>query len=191
MTSTPPISCASAQADLTAFHEGDLDEARAVAIDAHLSQCGTCRGAREEMALLDRWIDRESSPAASPDFIDRAVDAMVHERMEALAASPAFVDDTVSAMLRDRGRLRRRTWLPYLVTTTALAAAVLLVVLWPRSGPATPSEIAQTATLDGFARDRALLASGRWMGSRSADALDMPTPLNDHLAHLALSIDHE
>ena len=64
-------------ADLSAYHDGALDEDRRRALDEHLESCADCRARLSEYASLGETLRGISSPAV-PASVDRRVAALTH-----------------------------------------------------------------------------------------------------------------
>src|SRR5262249_1839301 len=87
---------------LSAFHHGELSAAENIRIEAHLQQCGKCRGACEEIRFGARLASALSMSSAP--------------------------DSTWSDLYRTPNATRRR-WLPRAALAGILAVAVLFIVL--------------------------------------------------------------
>ena len=118
---------------ISAYHDGELDDRRTAAVEAHLRGCMACRRELEQLSALSAWLGSQRLPVLS----DRA--------LRRLRGSRAGHPD---------GRLVRTAW-----RLSATAAAVLLVcsvLLWrqrhvesrPSAPPAAWQALALAATSD-------------------------------------------
>jgi anti-sigma factor RsiW len=105
--------CAPFREDLVALEDGELDPARAAAVEAHLAACAPCAAERRALALA--WSDLGALPAlvAGPDLLGRIETHVLAADVPALR-----VVEGGGGRSRAGGRALRR-WL-------AAAAAALL-----------------------------------------------------------------
>jgi anti-sigma factor RsiW len=108
--------CDDARALVPSYLDGELSEAQASPLRAHLLDCRACREVAKEGKALQRWFAFE--PAAVP--VPAGFAARVARR--ALAGDPGLLVPEPPAV-RTRGTL-----LPFLLLATAVAAALLLVL---------------------------------------------------------------
>ena len=121
---------------LSRYHDGDLPTAQRQRVEAHLTSCGRCRAALEEIEFSAKLV-RQLTAVSAPPSVWNGIDA-------ASAGSH-----------RDVGRRFPLRW--------AAACAVVLVIVssaywWTRDSRLGPWEVAQTR--DGISRR---MTSGEWV----------------------------
>ena len=114
-----------------AYFDGELDDAAAAQVQRHLGSCADCRALVQDLERLRTAIRRDLNPVASPQLRTRVAQALD-------AQAPAQV-----TALRVRAPRNRSFWLGALsgVGGSALAAAVLFVLLSPMLGSALQEEL--------------------------------------------------
>jgi anti-sigma factor RsiW len=96
--------------------DGELSEAQASPLRAHLLACPACREVAKEGKTLKRWF------AAPPERV------RVPDGFAARIARRAFAGDPGLLVPEPAGSARQRPLLPFLLLATAGAAAILLVL---------------------------------------------------------------
>jgi len=119
------ILCTDARPLIPAWADGELSEAQAAPLRAHLLGCRDCRGSMQDLRALHRWFDAgavDGSSLVPPGFAARVARRAFAgdrgERAAAVATAPSGLE---------MERERRRT-LQFVLWSTA-AAALLVVVL--------------------------------------------------------------
>ncbi len=108
--------CESAAALVPSYLDGELSEAQASPLRAHLLQCPACREVAKDVKSLKRWFVDEGPVAVPPGFAARVA-------RRAFAGDPGLeVAPAAQAGAAD-GRL-----LDFVLRLTAAAAAVLLLL---------------------------------------------------------------
>jgi anti-sigma factor RsiW len=116
MEPTVKLSCDNARSLVPSYLDGELSEAQASPLRAHLLDCPACREVAKEGKALQRWFGHPESPPAIP------------AGFAARVARRAFAGDPGLLAPEPREVRRRRPLLPFLVAATAVAAAILLVL---------------------------------------------------------------
>lgn len=101
--------CRAVREQISAYIDGELPEARAAEVRAHLSRCDECAEYRDDFMALGGLLDVPATVRADKDF-SAGVLARVHEREEESALA----------------RLRRAVWRP--MPGWAAAAAIALAI---------------------------------------------------------------
>jgi anti-sigma factor RsiW len=107
--------CDDARVLVPSYLDGELSEAQASPLRAHLLACPACREVAKEGKTLKRWF------AAPPERV------RVPDGFAARVARRAFAGDP-GLLVPEAGPARQRPLLPFLLLATAVAAAVLLVL---------------------------------------------------------------
>ena len=114
------ISCDDARPLVPSYVDGELSEAQASPLRAHLLDCPACREVAKEGKSLQRWFEFEQAPVAVP----AGFAARVARR--AFAGDPGLLvpePPPSNATGRPRASL-----LPFLLVASAVAAALLFVL---------------------------------------------------------------
>jgi len=101
--------CRAVRQQISAYIDGELPEARAVEVRAHLSRCDECSKYHDDLIALSRLLDAPATVRADEGFTTSVLDR-VHERGDESALD----------------RLRRAVWRP--MPGWAVAAAVALAI---------------------------------------------------------------
>jgi len=121
---------------LSALLDGELGDAEAVAVRAHLATCSMCETELAEIGEARSWL-RDLPPVEPPaDFVERVSAGSVPERN---AGPPASSQDaTVTPIGEAPGR--RRQWRAGVAAMSACAAVTIVVLgmAAPRDPPASP-----------------------------------------------------
>lgn len=114
-----------------AYFDGELEGAAAGDVQRHLQGCADCRALVEDLERLRTAIRRDLNPVASPQLRTRITQAL-----DAQAPAPVRA-------LKPRAPRQRAFWLGALsgVSASALAAAMLFILLSPMLGSALPDEL--------------------------------------------------
>jgi anti-sigma factor RsiW len=110
------ISCDAARPLVPSYLDGELSEAQASPLRAHLLDCPACREVAKEGKSLQRWFEAEPDPIPVP------------AGFAARVARRAFAGDPGLLVPEPPAVRQRRPLLPFLLVATAIAAAVLLVL---------------------------------------------------------------
>lgn len=110
------ISCDAARPLVPPYLDGELSEAQASPLRAHLLDCSACRGTAKDGKTLARWFEAEPMTVTPP----AGFAARVARR--ALAGDPGLLVPEPPPVVA------RRPLLPFLLVASAVAAAVLLVL---------------------------------------------------------------
>lgn len=108
--------CDSARPLVPSYLDGELSEAQASPLRAHLLECPACREVAKEGRALERWFVTDSTPVAIPAGFSARV------------ARRAFAGDPGLLVPEPPRARERRTLLPFLLIASAVAAAVLFVL---------------------------------------------------------------
>ncbi|MEW6072753.1 MAG: zf-HC2 domain-containing protein [Planctomycetota bacterium] len=117
------VTCASARSLVPGYLDGELTEAQAGPLRAHLFACPACREAMKEEKALKRWFAAADLPAVE---VPAGFAARVARR--AFAGDPGLRAPAAAAAPLAGGEAGRGALLPFVLRMTA-AAAVLLFVL--------------------------------------------------------------
>jgi hypothetical protein len=150
------VTC-SGKASLGAYVLGALDERERDRVDEHVAQCSRCREELEALIPVRSYLAR--LPAAELAALDAPVDARTEPSSPAAApvaarrgGPPRLTRPLRSALAHPR--------VPAGAALAALAAAALLVlVAWPRGGDEPPSATARAAATDVRSGVRASVAA--------------------------------
>ena len=110
------ISCDAAVPLVPSYLDGELSEAQASPLRAHLLDCPACREVAKEGKSLQRWFEAEPEPIAVP------------AGFAARVARRAFAGDPGLLVPEPPAIRARRPLLPFLLVATAAAAAILFVL---------------------------------------------------------------
>jgi anti-sigma factor RsiW len=110
------ISCDAARPLVPSYLDGELSEAQASPLRAHLLDCPACRETAKEGKSLRRWFEPELEPLAVP------------AGFAARVARRAFAGDPGLLVPEPPALRPRRPLLPFLLVATAVAAALLFVL---------------------------------------------------------------
>ena len=110
------ISCEDARTLVPSYIDGELSEAQASPLRAHLLDCPGCRQAAKEGKALSRWFEHDPSPVSVP------------VGFAARVARRAFAGDPGLLVPEPPAVRQRRSLLPFLLVATAVAAALLFVL---------------------------------------------------------------
>jgi anti-sigma factor RsiW len=114
-----PIKHAFDPKEVMAYLDGELEPQRAVALAAHLDQCGDCQGlAREFRLVSERLLNFQVEPA--PAGIERAVLGMLQEGQRAKLPRPDYA--------ARKFRFWQRPYVKYLGFALAGGTAVALII---------------------------------------------------------------
>jgi len=122
--------CKSARPLVPSYLDGELSEAQAAPLREHLFDCLSCREAAKDSRVLLRWFQ---------DARDDVPVVTVPEGFAARVARRAFAGDPGLLIPAPRAGEPRRELLPFVLTVTAVAAALLLafsIVIQRQSLPA-------------------------------------------------------
>jgi len=112
------ISCDDARPLVPSYLDGELSEAQASPLRAHLLDCPRCRESAKEEKSLKRWFAVPAEPVPVPAGF------AVRVSRRAYAGDPGLIlPEPPPAVGRPR-----RTLLPFLLVASAVAAAVLFVL---------------------------------------------------------------
>jgi anti-sigma factor RsiW len=110
------ITCDAARPLVPPYLDGELSEAQASPLRAHLLDCPPCRETAKEGKALERWfVDEPLAVAAPAGFAARV-------------ARRAFAGDPGLLVPEPPALARRRPLLSFLLVASAVAAAALLVL---------------------------------------------------------------
>jgi anti-sigma factor RsiW len=109
--------CDDARPLVPSYLDGELSEAQASPLRAHLLDCPACRESAKEGKSLRRWFEFEPAPVSVP----AGFAARVARR--AFAGDPGLLVPEPPVVGR-----ARRPLLPFLLVVTAVAAALLMVL---------------------------------------------------------------
>lgn len=116
------IRCDDAARLVPAYLDGELSEAQAGPLRKHLLDCVGCRGAAQDLRGQKRWFQTPRVLEAARDDVPPGFAARVARR--------AFAGDTGAGVLvPERADPPARELLPFVRELTALAAAVLLMLV--------------------------------------------------------------
>lgn len=116
------IRCDDAAGLVPAYLDGELSEAQAGPLRKHLLDCVGCRGAAQDLRGQKRWFQTPRAMEAARDGVPPGFAARVARR--------AFAGDTGGGVLTpERAGPPARELLPFVRELTALAAAVLLMLV--------------------------------------------------------------
>lgn len=121
-----PARCASFEADLSAWIDGELDAGRSAELRAHLAACAACAGRVEALRAVDATL-REVARASGPAETARI------ERMR--AATAARLRGDASGRLSRRSAPRRRRMVTTLAAAGAAAGIAAIVLFVERTEP--------------------------------------------------------
>lgn len=107
--------CDDARALVPSYLDGELSEAQASPLRAHLLDCRDCRGVAKEGKTLERWFTVPPEPVGIPEGFAARV------ARRAFAGDPGLLVPQVSARAA-------KPLLPFLLLATAVAAAVLFLL---------------------------------------------------------------
>lgn len=107
------ITCDAARLLVPPYLDGELSEAQASPLRAHLLDCPACREGAKAGKALARWFVPEAPPAVPAGFAARV-------------ARRAFAGDPGLLVPEPPPVARPRPLLPFLLAASAVAAAVLL-----------------------------------------------------------------
>jgi anti-sigma factor RsiW len=110
------ISCDAAVPLVPSYLDGELSEAQASPLRAHLLDCPACREVAKEGKSLQRWFEAQPEPIAVPTGFAARV------------ARRAFAGDPGLLVPEPPAIRPRRQLLPFLLVASAVAAAILLVL---------------------------------------------------------------
>src|SRR5262245_61608205 len=110
------ISCDAARPLVPSYLDGELSEAQASPLRAHLLDCPACREVAKEGKSLQRWFEAEPESIAVPTGFAARV------------ARRAFAGDPGLLVPEPPAVRPRRPLLPFLLVATAAAAALLFVL---------------------------------------------------------------
>jgi len=110
------ISCDDARPLVPSYLDGELSEAQASPLRAHLLDCPACREVAKEGKSLRRWFEAVPDPIPVP------------AGFAARVARRAFAGDPGLLVPEPPAIRQRRPLLPFLLVASAVAAAVLLVL---------------------------------------------------------------
>jgi anti-sigma factor RsiW len=110
------IACEAARALVPSYLDGELSEAQASPLRAHLLDCPACRETAKEGKALSRWFVAESEVVTVP------------AGFAARVARRAFAGDPGLLVPEPPPLAPRRALLPFLLAATAVAAAALLAL---------------------------------------------------------------
>jgi anti-sigma factor RsiW len=110
------FSCDAARALVPPYLDGELSEAQASPLRAHLLDCPACRETAKEGKALERW------------FVAEPAGVTVPSGFAARVARRAFAGDPGLLVPEPPPVAPRRTLLPFLLAASAIAAAALLVL---------------------------------------------------------------
>lgn len=110
------ISCDAARPLVPPYLDGELSEAQASPLRAHLLDCPACRESAKGGKALARWFVAEPLAVSAP------------AGFAARVARRAFAGDPGLLVPEPPAVHPRRTLLPFLLVASAVAAAVLLVL---------------------------------------------------------------
>jgi anti-sigma factor RsiW len=108
------ITCDHARPLVPGYLDGELSEAQASPLRAHLLDCPACRESAKQEKSLKRWFEPEPAPAVPSGFAARV-------------ARRAFAGDP-GLLVPESPRVRARPLLPFLLVASAVAAAALLLL---------------------------------------------------------------
>ncbi|MFO0595548.1 MAG: zf-HC2 domain-containing protein [Myxococcaceae bacterium] len=118
------MNCEESRATLERQFQGDEVSAEATAqLDAHLATCAECRSYRDQLSRLDVALEQGALGPGRQDALEQKLMARLGV---ASAQTPAAQVIPLAP--------RRRSFAPLVGGVVALAAAVALVVFWPRAG---------------------------------------------------------
>ncbi len=110
---------------IPAYLDGELSDAQAGPLRRHLLECPACRREVAGEKALKRWFVAEPVPAVPVGFADRVA-------RRAFAGDPGL--EASAPRSADEGRI-----LPFVLTLTAAAAALLLIVAGSIHGLIVPA----------------------------------------------------
>jgi len=108
--------CDDARALVPSYLDGELSEAQASPLRAHLLDCPACREEAKQGKTLKRWFEFEPAPVSVP------------AGFAARVARRAFAGDPGLLVPEPPAVRQRRPLLPFLLLATAVAAALLFVL---------------------------------------------------------------
>lgn len=109
------FTCDDSRPLVPSYLDGELSEAQASPLRAHLLDCPACREIAKEGKTLTRWLEPDPAPVSVP------------VGFAARVARRAFAGDP-GLLVPEPPPLLRRPLLPFLLIATAVAAAVLFVL---------------------------------------------------------------
>lgn len=109
-------SCDDARVLVPSYLDGELSEAQASPLRAHLLDCPSCREVAKEGKALQRWFEFEPAPVSIP------------AGFAARVARRAFAGDPGLLVPEPPAVRQRRPILPFILLATAAAAAILFVL---------------------------------------------------------------
>ena len=112
------ITCDNARSLVPSYLDGELSEAQAAPLRAHLFDCLACRELAKEGRTLQRWFEAADLGAV---LVPAGFSARVARR--ALAGDPGILAPEELPTL-----LPRKPLLPFLLASAAVAAAILFVL---------------------------------------------------------------
>jgi anti-sigma factor RsiW len=110
------ITCEEAWPLVPGYLDGELSEAQASPLRAHLLDCPACREEAKRGKALRRWFDVEPAPVSVP------------AGFAARVARRAFAGDPGLLFPEPPAARSRRSLLPFLLVASAVAAALLFVL---------------------------------------------------------------
>lgn len=110
--------CENAAALVPSYLDGELSEAQAAPLRAHLLQCPACREVAKDLKSLKRWFVDEALPEVPPGFAARVA-------RRAFAGDPGLSPGDEPATVAGRGPADGRLF-AFVLRLTAAAAALLL-----------------------------------------------------------------
>jgi len=111
------VACDDARTLVPSYLDGELSEAQASPLRAHLLDCPSCREVAKEEKTLKRWFDVELPALAVPTGFGARV------ARRAFAGDPGMLVPEPPPLVG-----RRKSLLPFLLAASAVAAAILLVL---------------------------------------------------------------
>ena len=115
------VTCEHARTLLPGYLDGELSEAHAGPLRAHLMDCVSCRESVKEGKALQRWFTEAELPSVSlPDGFAARV------ARRAAAGDPGLSTYEIAPPARGAGATARPL-LPFLLTASAVAAAILFL----------------------------------------------------------------
>jgi len=148
------ISCDAARPLVPSYLDGELSEAQASPLRAHLLDCPACREVAKEGKSLQRWFETESEPITVP------------AGFAARVARRAFAGDPGLLVPEPPAIRPRRPLLPFLLVASAVAAALLFVLAVAIQRESLP----RTNGLD------ALPSRPPWLDAPASDASPVEAP---------------